>query len=144
LAPRGDVDWWLDPSLLDPPRLPVDEEPAQEGDESASPTPAPVRTYTEDPASVELADLLDETVGERTVLAMPYAGADRVSLDAAGTAVTTAAARARGDVVWDERGIIPRSSRAPRRSAWTVPGRRRMRSRRCSPPVSPPRSCPPP
>jgi len=109
LAPRGDVDWWLDPSLLDPPRLPVDEEPAQEGDESASPTPAPVRTYTEDPASVELADLLDETVGERTVLAMPYAGADRVSLDAAGTDVLTAAVRARGDVVWDERGIIPRA-----------------------------------
>ena len=109
LAPRGDVDWWLDPSLLDPPRLPVDEEPAQEGDESASPTPAPVRTYTEDPASVELADLLDEAVGERTVLAMPYAGADRVSLDAAGTDVVTAAVRERGDAVWDERGIIPRA-----------------------------------
>ena len=41
LAQRDDVDWWLDPALLDPPQLPVDPDPSDDtGDDERRTTTA--------------------------------------------------------------------------------------------------------
>lgn len=106
LAARADVDWWLDPALLDPPAVAEDPAGGPDADESAS----TVLTYAASPQATALADALDGAVGERTVLAMPYAGADTVSLEAAGTETLQGAVRDAGDRVWEEHGISPRST----------------------------------
>ena len=90
LAVREDVDWWMDPALLDPPLVAADTadgdgapvtDPADPADGEASPTPT-VPAYEPHPVAAPLAATLQENVGERTVLAMPYAHADRVALEA--------------------------------------------------------------
>src|SRR5699024_9696749 len=79
LALREEVDWWMDPALLDPPALPVETE-EDEAEESATtdeePTPQPVIDFAPDPAAAEIATALDEGVGERTMVSMPYARSD--------------------------------------------------------------------
>ena len=102
LSQREDVDWWLDPALLDPPLLAVDPSDGED--------PSAVREYTPEPLSAELAGVLDEAVGQRTVLAMPYAQADTRSLDAAGTDQLSTAVREQGHEVWTETGIVPRAA----------------------------------
>ncbi|UYG17641.1 DUF6049 family protein [Brachybacterium huguangmaarense] len=97
LATRPDVDWLLDPALVDPPALavPADEAEAGAGDPQAdpsagtttadaSPTPEGTGRYARSEAAQGLVDELTGAVGERTVLTTPYARADLVSLDAAG------------------------------------------------------------
>ena len=115
LAQREDVDWWIDPALLDPPQMPVEngaDEPTGDGADDESPL-GPVREYAPDPRSAELAALLAESVGERTVLAMPYAQADPVSLQQAGADRLAGVALDRGDQVWEESGIAPRAAALP-------------------------------
>lgn len=111
LAAREDVDWWLDPALLDPPTLPEPEpEPEAEaagGEEAEGSSAAP--SLRPDPASTTIADELDAAVGERTVLAAPYAGADLVSLRESGAMLLEGAARDAADGVWEARGISPRA-----------------------------------
>ena len=111
LATREDVDWWLDPALLDPPNLPEPESEDGTGEESST---AP--ELRPDPVSSTIADELDAAVGARTVLAAPYADADRVSLRAAGALVLESAARDAADDVWRSAGISPRAE------ALEVPG----------------------
>lgn len=115
LAPREDVDWWIDPALLDPPQLAVESEadgPADDGAEEDLPL-GPVREYAPDPRSAELAALLEESVSERTVLALPYAQADPVSLQQAGAERLARVAHDRGDQVWEESGVEPRATALP-------------------------------
>lgn len=114
LAVRPDVDWWLDPALLDPPRIPVgsaaeDGAPATEppgggGDATAAPT---VPEYEPHPVAAPLASTLTEQVGDRTVLAMPYAHADRMALQAAGTTTLSTAVIEAGQRAWEDAGITP-------------------------------------
>ena len=111
LATREDVDWWLDPALLDPPNLP--EPGSEDGTGEESSTTPELRP---DPVSSTIADELDAAVGARTVLAAPYADADRVSLRAAGALVLESAARDAADDVWRSAGISPRAE------ALEVPG----------------------
>lgn len=115
LAVRDDVDWWMDPALLDPPLVAADTaggggapvtDPADPADGEASPTPT-VPAYEPHPVAAPLAATLQENVGERTVLAMPYAHADRVALEAAGTDALSAAVTEAGQQAWQEAGIEP-------------------------------------
>lgn len=110
LSGRDDVDWWLDPALLDPPRtatpLPTEGPDAAAEEDAAE----PVREFAPEPASAELATALDGAVGSRTVLAMPYAQADQVSLRQAGTERLAGEVRDRGDQVWADSAITPRAS----------------------------------
>ena len=114
LAQREDVDWWLDPALLDPPLLPQDTG-AEEGSgsdeeqESAEPTPQPTIAYEPEPAATGMAAALEEAVGQRTVLAMPYARTDLESVHAAGVTELARAAEEEGAAAWEENGIIPRA-----------------------------------
>ncbi len=103
LAAREDVDWWLDPALMDPPTLPETAGGEEAEGSSAAPSLRP------DPASTAIADELDAAVGERTVLAAPYAGADLVSLRESGAMLLEGAARDAADGVWEARGISPRA-----------------------------------
>ncbi|WP_341854052.1 DUF6049 family protein [Brachybacterium sp. GPGPB12] len=103
LAAREDVDWWLDPALMDPPTLPETAGGEEAEGSSAAPSLRP------DPASTAIADELDAAVGERTVLAAPYAGADLVSLRESGAMSLEGAARDAADGVWEARGISPRA-----------------------------------
>ena len=109
LAVRKDVDWWLDPALLDPPILPESDGTDDDGGSTAP-------EYRPDPASSAIADELEGAVGDRTVLASPYAGADLPSLDAADTPVLEGAARDASEEAWNEAGISPRAE------ALEVPG----------------------
>lgn len=114
LAEREDVDWWLDPALLDPPLLPQDtgEGEGSEADAeqpSAEPSPQPTIEYEPEPTAAGMAAALEDSIGQRTVLAMPYARADLESLDAAGTAELRSAASELGTATWEEAGIFPRA-----------------------------------
>jgi hypothetical protein len=112
LAVRPDVDWWLDPSLLDPPVLPEPTEDGGNGEEGGSTAPE----YRPDPLSSTIAEELDGAAGSRTVLATPYAGADLVSLDAAGATLLEGAAQDAADGTWSDADISPRAK------ALEVPG----------------------
>lgn len=114
LALREDVDWWLDPALLDAPAVPVDDAAADgSGAEDAEPTPQPVLEHAPDPVALEVAAALDEGVGTRTVLAMPYARADLAALQAAGADALAEGAVTRGSTTWDEAEILPRALALP-------------------------------
>jgi hypothetical protein len=110
LAQRPDVDWWLDPSLLDPPM--VSEGAGQAGSEEEE-EPATVREYAPEPHSTELAAALDAAVGQRTVLAMPYAQSDLVSLQAAEADGLAGVVHAQGDEAWAAAEIVPRATALP-------------------------------
>lgn len=124
LAERSDVDWLLDPALLDPPALATEKtaegvtepttapsaQPSETADASSTTTPAPSSSDTAAPtssptaatesdssqstatsvvyepssASEEVADTLKDRAGSRTVLTVPYARADLVSIRSAG------------------------------------------------------------
>lgn len=122
LAPS--VDWRLDPSLLNATRLPEDRTtpPAPKGADGEKES-SPVRRMRPDPAAAGLARALDEGLGERTVLAAPYAGADVESLHASGEERLAAAAAASGQRVWTEHEI------APRGLALRIPGEQADESR---------------
>ncbi|WP_162801580.1 DUF6049 family protein [Brachybacterium saurashtrense] len=106
LAQREDVDWWLDPALLDPPMMPVDgDAPADDGQV--------VRRYAAEPTAAALATTLEEFVGARTVLAMPYAQSDLVSLGAADADALARAVQEHGDAAWSSAGIVPVASALP-------------------------------
>lgn len=114
LALREDVDWWLDPALMDPPSLPQDsgEEEASDSGEPAAgdeATPQPVVGYASDPAADEMATALDEGVGERTVLAMPYARTDLEALNAAGATELPRDVAAQSEVTWGQAEIQPQA-----------------------------------
>ena len=110
LAQREDVDWWLDPALLDPPQVPVGTEMDGPGssaeDEQENPL-GPVLQYEPAPLAAELADALEQSAAGRTVLGMPYAQSDTVSLRAAGAERLDDVVRARGEQAWQERGLEP-------------------------------------
>lgn len=114
LAVRDDVDWWMDPALVDPPRVavvPTDEDgdpvaqPAEPGEDG---TPAPsVPEYEPHATAEQLATTLTQNADGRTVLAMPYAHADRVALQAAGAESLSAAITEAGERTWESTGIEP-------------------------------------
>ncbi|WP_193106318.1 DUF6049 family protein [Brachybacterium sp. FME24] len=112
LALRDDVDWWLDPALVDPPLLPVQTEDPETPDpeDEAEPTVQPPREYQPSVPSAEIATALVEGVGDRTVLAMPYAQADLVSLQDSDSSEMLSAAGQRAQTTWDETGIAPLAS----------------------------------
>lgn len=110
LAERSDVDWWLDPALLDPPQLATPLPDAGPDEEASGEVPDPVREYAPEPTSAALATTLDDSVGARTVLSMPYAQADQISLQQAGTDRLAGEARGRGDQVWAGSRITPRAA----------------------------------
>lgn len=104
LAGREDVDWWLDPQLLDPPRLEV----AEQGDPQTTNGDAAAE-YAVPEAAQAIASTLQDAVGSRTVLAMPYARTDLAGLREAGAADLADAADALGRDTWQASGIILRS-----------------------------------
>lgn len=115
LAQRPGVDWWLDPALLDPPMMPVgadgESTPAPAEDEDAtSAASSTILEYAPEPASAELATILQDHVDDRTVLSMPYAQSDTISLRAAGTEQLADVVRDHGDQAWEEAGIVPRAA----------------------------------
>ncbi|MBP2409599.1 DUF6049 family protein [Brachybacterium fresconis] len=110
LALRDDVDWWLDPALLDPPLLPVDTEEGSGEDAQDEESAQVPREYAPDPRSEELATTLQEGVGDRTVLAMPFGRADLVSLNAGGAEDLAAVAAEKGRATWEDSGISPRAT----------------------------------
>lgn len=114
LALRPDVDWLLDPSLLAPPSLPSTAEttapaastmPTTAG-ASATPTSTVPQTFAPSGAAKSLAADLVGHVGERTVLTLPYAQADLVSLDAAGAADLREVIHDRGQAALTAAGIV--------------------------------------
>ena len=115
LAQRPGVDWWLDPALLDPPMMPIDADgestpaPTEEED-TASATSSTILEYAPEPHSTELATILQDNVDDRTVLAMPYARSDTISLQSAGTEQLAQVVRDHGDQAWEDAGIVPRAS----------------------------------
>lgn len=79
VAEHPAVDWWLDPSLLDPPLLPVRSgQPSDGGGAKTAPR------YARDPEAERYAKALAAAAGERTVMRAPYDRADLVSLGQAG------------------------------------------------------------
>ncbi|MGO1389008.1 DUF6049 family protein, partial [Brachybacterium alimentarium] len=83
-------------------------DPEQTGDpDSDSPV---ARTFEVDAASADLAASLRDGVGDRTVLAMPYAQSDLVSVEQADAQALHRAVDARGAAVWEETGIAPEAS----------------------------------
>jgi hypothetical protein len=117
LAVREDVDWWLDPALLDPPVLAAPSDSSGgEGAGAEEEDSSTVPEYRPDPVGAAISGELDAAVGARTVLSTPYAGADLVSLHEAGAEVLADAAREEADGVWEATGI------APRAQALAVPG----------------------
>lgn len=119
LAGRPDVDWWLDPALLDAPRVPAgtvgadgspirSEDPT--GPEDPDATAEPATSYEPHPLAERVAGDLEDRVGTRTVLSMPYAHVDTLALEQAGASALAGAAARAGEVVWDETGILPRTS----------------------------------
>lgn len=112
LAVREDVDWWLDPAMLDAPRVAAStvpgSSPAPPATDATDPTPAPtVPEYVPHPAAQDLATTLRESAGSRTVLAMPYAHADRLALQAADAGTLGDAIAEAGERVWEDTGITP-------------------------------------
>ncbi|WP_177348993.1 DUF6049 family protein [Brachybacterium avium] len=111
LAGHPGVDWWLDPALLDPPMMPVETA----GEDGTTPTegegtpPATVIEYAPEPRAAEIAGILEDAADGRTVLSMPYARSDTVSLRAAGSEQLIDAVRDHGDQAWDAAGIEPRA-----------------------------------
>lgn len=87
LAVRDDVDWLLDPALLDPPRTPIEpeEDPAEEEDdgEGEDEAPDPVREYAATPQATEFATTLATASDGRTIIGLPYAQSDLFSLERA-------------------------------------------------------------
>src|SRR5699024_1251613 len=112
LAERPGVDWWLDPALLDPPMMPVEPGTGSAGAPAASDQedPTTIVEYAPEPHSAQLATVLEENVGERTVLSMPYAQSDTVSLQEAGAEQLADVVSARGEQVWEDSGIAPRAA----------------------------------
>src|SRR5699024_3278080 len=99
--------------LLDPPMMPVATEPEPTptpSSSSAEEDPAALIEYAPEPHSSELAAVLQENVGERTVLGTPYAQADVISLHEAGTEHLAEVVRARGEQAWEDSGITPRAA----------------------------------
>lgn len=104
LAAREDVDWWLDPQLLDPPRLAI----AEEGDPQTTNGDAAAE-YAVPETAQAIASTLQDAVGSRTVLAMPYARTDLAGLREGGATDLADAADALGRDTWQESGIVLRS-----------------------------------
>lgn len=97
LAARPDVDWLLDPALLDPPAL----APSSSSDPTAG-----AGTYAPSEGSRALAEELVAGAGDRTVLTMPYAQADLESVDAAGAGRLREILAARGREAIETSGIV--------------------------------------
>lgn len=92
LAIRPEVDWWLDPALLEAPARAMDPTtPSDGGGAQETADPLGTVTYAPDPAAATAAEELTAAAPGRTILARPYAQADLVSLQQAGTGPLTAA-----------------------------------------------------
>jgi hypothetical protein len=120
LATRDDVDWMLDPALLDPPALSDSDDgsssgsgssgDATDGDDSgddgdSAQTP-PARFTTPD-ATKHLADTLASGAEGRDVIGLPYAQSDTVALEQAGTTDLSDALAARSEKAWEDAKIDP-------------------------------------
>src|SRR5699024_1003693 len=77
---------------------------------SAEEDPSTLIEYAPEPRSAELASVLQDKAGERTVLATPYAQADVRSLHRARTEHLAEVVRARGEQAWEDSGITPRAT----------------------------------
>ena len=112
LAERPGVDWWLDPALLDPPMMPVSAgaESADAPSTSDQEDPTTIVEYAPEPHSAQLATVLEENIDERTVLSMPYAQADTVSLRDADAERLAEVVRAHGEQAWEDAGTVPRAA----------------------------------
>ncbi|GAB2542762.1 DUF6049 family protein [Brachybacterium huguangmaarense] len=124
LAARPDVDWLLDPALLAPPSIRTDEQPApadaadpaaDDGSDGSAasdagggaPAQTPIGTYAPSPAGTALAEDLRGAAGGRTVLTLPFARADLVSLDAADVPRLSGLIADRGRAALASAGIVP-------------------------------------
>lgn len=91
LAQRTDVDWLLDPAVLDPPSHRYEKSaqgggsPASDKGGSASPEARPEIAYAPEKRAEAFATTLTENASGRSVLTLPYAGADLASLHEART-----------------------------------------------------------
>src|SRR5699024_4574815 len=112
LAERPGVDWWLDPALLDPPMMPVsaEAESADAPSTSDQEDPTTIVEYAPEPHSAQLATVLEEHIGERTVLSWPSARADPVSPRGGDAERLAEVVRARGEQAWEGAGIVPRAA----------------------------------
>ena len=132
LAQRDDVDWVLDPSLLTPPRqLRVTSEgteepsaspapstpeasdgggegtaPSPDADASASATPT---EFVVQPNAAAVRDELRGSIGERTILGVPYAGADLAAIREAGDERLREQADTVTREAWEAADVQPRS-----------------------------------
>ncbi|UQN28705.1 DUF6049 family protein [Brachybacterium kimchii] len=125
LAARDDVDWMLDPALLDPPALSdadagdssgsgssgsdssADAEDGDDaGDDGDSAQTPPARFTTPD-ATKHLADTLTSGAKDRDVIGLPYAQSDTIGLEQAGTTDLSDALAARSEKVWEDAHIDP-------------------------------------
>src|SRR5699024_10536369 len=111
-ADRPGVDWWLGPALLGPPMMPVGPgaESADAPSTSDQEDPTTVVECAPEPPSAQLATVLEENIDERTVLSMPYAQADTVSLRDADAERLAEVVRAHGEQAWEDAGIVPRAA----------------------------------
>ncbi|WP_152353953.1 DUF6049 family protein [Brachybacterium subflavum] len=121
LAARKDVDWMLDPALLDPPSLSdaaagdssgsgssgsdasADTDDGDDGDSAQTP---PARFTTPD-ATKHLADALTSGAEDRDVIGLPYAQSDTIALEQSGTTDLSDALAARSEKVWEDAHIDP-------------------------------------
>ena len=103
LAERPEVDWWLDPQLLDPPQVATSSEEETTNGEAAAEYAAPK-------AATDLATALTEGVGSRTVVSMPYARADLAGLHEDGATSLASDVTDREDAVWKDSGILRRGT----------------------------------
>lgn len=124
LSERDDVDLWMDPSLLDPPAIGTGtgEEPTAEEQEAQADAAdgeeaeaSPTLSYAPAEAASTLAETLttSATSGDRTVLAMPYAQADLVSLRSAGGTTLLEELQEQSAAVTEETGVEPGSMVLP-------------------------------
>ncbi|MDO5662297.1 MAG: DUF6049 family protein, partial [Brachybacterium sp.] len=104
IAERADVDWLLDPALLDAP--PLAERP-EEGDQDGEPADTQPLGYSTSEEAARYASELGGGVGDRTVLALPYSSADLASLREADARGLEDIAEGRATSAFTSEGITP-------------------------------------
>lgn len=122
LAQREDVDWLVDPVVLDPPvhetteaptaqdPEPAEDQPSAADDPSAEPTVPADQGPAASPGAAALAERLAGAVGDRTVLTLPYAQADMPSLQDAGASELRGILESRSEEATQAAGFAPSGS----------------------------------
>lgn len=90
LAQRPDVDWLLDPSLLDPPVVLPESTQPKTGKSESSAAAAGGNSPVPMPSAAEYAEKLSQASHNRTVLLMPYQNVDLPAIASANPATTAA------------------------------------------------------